>query len=162
MRALPAATRACLPQNLRGFKSASRSWLCQLYYRDPRLHFEVWNLGERRGLIEIGLHFESQDRERNLALLAGFSRRMVEVKASLGPRWEASRGGVDEGVRPCHHEPFSDEVLERVSGRLATGSSDTHARRYLPGRIMARAWRIRWRRLRALRGRRRLSRATAS
>jgi hypothetical protein len=122
MRALPAATRARLPQNLRGFKSASRSWLCQLYYRDPRLHFEVWNLGERRGLIEIGLHFESQDRARNLALLAGFSRRMVEVKASLGPQWEAEPWdrGWTKVYETVPYEPFSDEVLEQVSGRLAT------------------------------------------
>ena len=89
MQALPTATRAHLPPHLSQFRSAHRGWLCQLYYRDPRLHYEVWSLGERRGLIEIGLHFESQDHARNLALLAGFSRRMMEVKASLGPQWEA-------------------------------------------------------------------------
>jgi hypothetical protein len=122
MRALPAATRVRLPQNLRRFKSTSRSWLCQLYYRDPRLHYEVWNLGERRGLIEIGLHFESTDRARNLALLAGFSRRMVEVKASLGSQWEAEPWdrGWTKVYETVPYEPFSDEVLEQVSGRLAT------------------------------------------
>jgi len=121
MRALPAATRACLPQNLRGFKSASRSWLCQLYYRDPRLHYEVWNLGERRGLIEIGLHFESQDRARNLALLAGFSRRMVEVKASLGPQWEAEPWdrGWTKVYETVPYQPFGDDVLESIAARLA-------------------------------------------
>ena len=72
MQALPSATREHLPPPLRKFKSASRGWLCQLYYRDPRLHYEVWNMEERRGLLEIGLHFESKDRAKNLALLAGF------------------------------------------------------------------------------------------
>lgn len=121
MRALPAATRARLPQNLRGFKSASRSWLCQLYYRDPRLHYEVWNLGERRGLIEIGLHFESTDRARNLALLAGFSRRMVEVKASLGPQWEAEPWdkGWTKVYETVPYQPFGDDVLESIAARLA-------------------------------------------
>ena len=86
------------------------------------LDYDVWNLGERRGLIEIGLHFESQDRARNLALLAGFSRRMVEVKASLGPQWEAEPWdkGWTKVYETVPYEPFSDEVLEQVSGRLAT------------------------------------------
>ena len=121
MRALPVATRVRLPQNLRRFKSTSRSWLCQLYYRDPRLHFEVWNLGERRGLIEIGLHFESQDRARNLALLAGFSRRMMEVKTSLGPQWEAEPWdkGWTKVYETVSYQPFSDEVLESIAARLA-------------------------------------------
>lgn len=121
MHALPAATRAHLPPSLRKFRSATRSWLCQFYYRDPRLHYEVWNLGERRGLIEVGLHFESQDRARNVALLAGFSRRMVEVKASLGPQWEAEPW--DKGWTKVYetilYEPFSDEMLESVAARLA-------------------------------------------
>jgi hypothetical protein len=121
MHALPAATREHLPPGLRRFKSVSRGWLCQLYYRDPRLHYEVWNLGERRGLIEIGLHFESRDRARNLALLAGFSRRMVEVKASLGPQWEAEAWdkGWTKVYETISYQPFSDDLLESVSARLA-------------------------------------------
>jgi hypothetical protein len=121
MHALPAATRAHLPPHLRKFKSAARSWLCQLYYRDPRLHYEVWNLGERRGVIEIGLHFESQDRARNAALLADFSRRMVEVKAALGAQWEAEPWdkGWTKVYETVPYEPFSHEVLEAISARLA-------------------------------------------
>jgi hypothetical protein len=121
MRALPVATRVRLPQNLRRFKSTSRSWLCQLYYRDPRLHYEVWNLGERRGRLEIGLHFESRDRATNAALLAGFSRRMVEVKAGLGPGWEAEQWdkGWTKVYETVPYEPFSDEVLAAVAARLA-------------------------------------------
>src|SRR5574341_803761 len=49
MQALPNAVRGQLPPSLRKFKSSTRAWLCQLYYADPRLHYEVWNLGERRG-----------------------------------------------------------------------------------------------------------------
>jgi hypothetical protein len=85
------------------------------------LDYEVWNLGERRGLIEIGLHFESTDRARNLALLAGFSRRMVEVKASLGLQWEAEPWdkGWTKVYETVPYEPFSGEVLESVAARLA-------------------------------------------
>ena len=121
MHALPVATRAHLPPRLRKFKSAARGWLCQLYYRDPQLHYEVWNLGERRGLLEIGLHFESLDRARNVALLAGFSRRMVEVKAALGPQWEAEQWdkGWTKVYEAVPYEPFSAVFLENVSQRLA-------------------------------------------
>ncbi|HKZ69267.1 MAG TPA: hypothetical protein VJ020_04255, partial [Anaerolineales bacterium] len=89
MHALPAAAREHLPPHLQKFKAASRGWLCQLYYRDPRLHYEVWNLGERRGLLETGLHFESRERHVNEALLRGFFPHMIEIKATLGPGWEA-------------------------------------------------------------------------
>jgi hypothetical protein len=121
MALLPAAARAHLPASLRRFRSAHRSWLCQLYYRDPRLHYEVWNLGERRGLLEIGLHFESRDREENAALLRGFSQRMVAVKAALGQQWEAEAWdkGWTKVYETVPYEPFSDEVLEAIAKRLA-------------------------------------------
>jgi hypothetical protein len=41
MRAFPAAVRAALPPELRRFRSSHRAWLCQLYQRDPRLHWEA-------------------------------------------------------------------------------------------------------------------------
>lgn len=121
MQALPNGVREQLPPPLRKFRSSVRAWLCQLYYTDPRLHYEVWNLGERRGLLEIGLHFESQDHARNTALLAGFSRHMVEVKARLGPQWEAEPWdkGWTKVYETVPYEPFSTEVLDTVSRRLA-------------------------------------------
>ena len=121
MQALPSATRAHLPPRLRRFKTITRSWLCQLYYQDTHLHYEVWNLGERRGRIEIGLHFEGKDRAKNMALLAGFARRMIEVKASLGPQWEAEQWdkGWTKVYETVPYEPFSDELLAAVSARLA-------------------------------------------
>ncbi len=122
MRELPAATRGHLPARLRQFKSAHRSWLCQLYYRDPSLHYEVWNMGQARGKLELGLHFESRDRDRNAALLAGFSRQLVEIKATLGPQWEAEAWdkGWSKVYEVLPYEPFSDETLEAVAARLAS------------------------------------------
>jgi hypothetical protein len=121
MQALPGATRAHLPAGLRKFRSAHRGWLCQLYYRDPRLHYEVWNLGQQRGLLELGLHFESRDRAVNAALLAGFSRHMAEVKATLGPQWEAEPWdkGWSKVYEVLPYEPFSDDTLRAVAARLA-------------------------------------------
>src|SRR5215207_2118003 len=89
MRALPGAIRGHLPAGQRKFKTSVWGWLCQIYYRDPRLHYEFWNMGEQRGKFEFGLHFESRDRAVNAALLAGFSRHMAEIKDALGPQWEA-------------------------------------------------------------------------
>ncbi|MGH2523380.1 MAG: hypothetical protein ACRDH2_12830, partial [Anaerolineales bacterium] len=121
MQALPDAVRAQLPPSLRKFKSSVRGWLCQLYYHDSHLHYEVWNLGERRGRIEIGLHFESRDRAKNAALLTGFARRMVEVKAALGPQWEAEQWdkGWTKVYETVPYEPFSDELLASIAARLA-------------------------------------------
>ena len=121
MQALPAATRERLPPPLRKFRTAGRAWLCQLYYADPGLHYEVTNLGERRGLIEIGLHFESRNSATNSALLAGFLNHMVEVKATLGPQWEAEQWdrGWTKIYETIPYEPFSAETLAAVAGRLA-------------------------------------------
>ena len=121
MHALPAAVRERLPPPLQKFRATPRGWLCQLYYRDPRLHFEVWNLGERRGLLEIGLHFESKDHVVNERLLRGFFRHMVEVKATLGPQWEAEYWdkGWTKVYETLPYEPFSTELLASVAQRLA-------------------------------------------
>ena len=121
MAQLPAATRGHLPAGLRQFRSAHRSWLCQLYYQDPRLHYEVWNLGERRGRLELGLHFESREPQENAALLRAFSARMVAVKAALGPQWEAEKWdrGWTKVYETVPYEAFSDEYLNRIARRLA-------------------------------------------
>ncbi|MBI5054537.1 MAG: hypothetical protein HZC38_12545 [Chloroflexi bacterium] len=128
MLALPSATREHLPPELKKFKTATRSWLCQLYYRDSRLHYEVWNMGERRGLLEIGLHFESKDRNENVFLLNHFSRYMIEVKSHLGSQWEAEMW--DKGWAKVYetipYQPFADDVLEDVSKRLARAMTVLH------------------------------------
>lgn len=119
--ALPASTRARLPRHLREFKVNRRSWLVQLYYAHPLLHYEVWNLGERRGELEIGLHFESRDRAENERLLAGFQSRLFEIKAELGDSIEAEQW--DKGWTKVYEviprETFTADYLEHVASRLA-------------------------------------------
>lgn len=72
-------------------------------------------------MLEIGLHFESRDQAENETLLRGFDRRMVEVKAALGPQWEAEMW--DKGWTKIYetvpYEPFSNKLLETISKRLA-------------------------------------------
>ena len=120
-QSLPAATRAQLPPELRKFRTAARSCLVQLYYADPRLHYEVWNLGQERGLMEIGLHFESHDRATNDRCLAGFQRHMFEVKAALGADWEAEPWdkGWTKVYTTIERESFTGEYLDRVAQQLA-------------------------------------------
>jgi len=121
MRALPEAVRPKLPRRLRDFKVAGRSWLAQFYYDDPRLHYEVWNLGDRRKRLEIGLHFESTNRDLNARLLEAMSAHLFEIKAELGPTFEAEPW--DKGWTKVYEtislESFNADYLERVAVRLA-------------------------------------------
>lgn len=121
MQALPQRLRGHLPPGLRAFRWRARPWLVQVYYGDPAFHYEVWMLGERRGRIEIGLHFESRDPERNRAALAAVVPWIWEIRARLGPFVEAEpwdRGWAK--VFETHPLPPPDEEsLERFAGRLA-------------------------------------------
>jgi hypothetical protein len=121
MSALPAAVRPRLPRRLREFKAAGRAWLMQFHYDDPRIHYEVWNLGERRGRLEIGLHFEAREADLNARLLDGMLAHLFEIKAELGPSFEAEPW--DKGWTKVYEtiplEKFSAEYLERVAARVA-------------------------------------------
>lgn len=121
MRAIPAATRAKLPKNLQGFKTHTRPWLVQLSYADPLLHFEVVTLGERRGILEIGLHFESRDPTVNTRLLNDFLQHLFEIKTELGNQVEAEKW--DRGWTKIYEtiplESYTEDYLDRVAGRLA-------------------------------------------
>ena len=121
MTALPAAVRPRLVKRLREFKAAGRAWLMQLYYDDPRIHYEIWNLGERRGRLEIGLHFEAREADLNARLLDGMLAHLFEIKAELGPSFEAEPW--DKGWTKVYEtiplDKFSTEYLERVATRVA-------------------------------------------
>jgi hypothetical protein len=121
MRALPNATRPKLPRKLQGFKTNVRSWLVQFYYTQPLLHYEVVTLGERRGVLEIGLHFESRHHDENARLLDGFLQHLIEIKAQLGDQVEAEMW--DKGWTKVYEtiplETMTDDYLNRVAERLA-------------------------------------------
>ena len=121
MRALPAATRVKLPRKLQTFKNNTRPWLVQFYYADPLLHYEVVTLGERRGKLEIGLHFESRNGAVNVQLLEGMMQHLFEIKAELGDQVEAEMW--DKGWTKVYEtlplETFNEAYLNRVAERLA-------------------------------------------
>lgn len=121
MRALPAVMRAKLPKKLQAFKVNTRPWLVQFYYTSTLLHYEVVTLGERRGILEIGLHFESRDPEVNARLLDGFMAHLFEIKAELGDQVEAERW--DKGWTKVYEtiplETMNEDYLNRVADRLA-------------------------------------------
>jgi hypothetical protein len=121
MRAIPPATRAKLPKKLQGFKVATRSWLVQLYYTDPLLHYEVVTLGVKRGQLELGLHFESRNSAINARLLDGMARYLIEIKAELGESFEAEMW--DRGWTKVYEtipmETFDEAYVDRVAARLA-------------------------------------------
>lgn len=121
MRALPNAVRAKLPKSLQPFKNNLRPWLVQFYYGNALLHYEVVTHGERRGLLEIGLHFESRNPDENARLLNGFLQHLFEIKAELGDQIEAEMW--DKGWTKVYEtlplETMTDAYLERVAERLA-------------------------------------------
>ena len=121
MRTLPAATRAKLPPQWQDFKTHVRPWLVQLSYGDPLLHYDVVTLGQRRGVLEIGLHFESRDSAVNARLLEGFLRHLFEIKVELGDSFEAEMW--DKGWTKVYEtipfETFDEVYVERVARRLA-------------------------------------------
>ena len=121
MRALPEAIHPKLPKRLRALQTAGRAWLVQFYYDDPRIHYEVWNLGERRGRLEIGLHFEAREADVNARLLDGMLAHLFEIKAELGPSFEAEPW--DKGWTKVYEtiplDRFSTDYLERVAARVA-------------------------------------------
>lgn len=121
MRALPNAVRAQLPRSLQAFKTNLRPWLVQFYYANAQLHYEVVTHGERRGVLEIGLHFESRNPDENARLLNGFMQHLFEIKAELGDHMEAEMW--DKGWTKVYEtlplETMNDNYLNRVAERLA-------------------------------------------
>lgn len=119
--ALPVATRSRLSKRLQAFEVQRRSWLVQLHYGTPLLHYEVWDLGDRRRRLEIGLHFESRDRDENERLLRGFQSSLFEIKAELGESVEAEAW--DKGWSKVYEliprESFTSAYVDRVAARLA-------------------------------------------
>jgi hypothetical protein len=122
MRALPDAVRTHLPPERHGFRSQARSWLAQLYYGDPLLHFEIWWLPEQRTKrLELGLHFESRDAALNERLLQRFSAHLFEIKDVLGPDVEAEMW--DKGWTKVYEvrtiEGFDRDTLDAIAARMA-------------------------------------------
>jgi hypothetical protein len=100
-------------------QSRVRSSMLQLYFEDPRQHYELW-LRKRDGLVELGLHFEGE-REDSLARVAAVSEAMPLVLGGLGPEVEAEewteRWTRVHETRPLM--PLTEEYAAELGSRLA-------------------------------------------
>ncbi|MEW5718583.1 MAG: hypothetical protein AB1817_08155 [Chloroflexota bacterium] len=112
-------TRKQLPRALKNFEPRSFFTIVKIFYRNPKIHYEVWVRGQER-LIEIGLHLEA-DKPTNDALLAFFNSRAIEIHAELGPRieieqWTNSWSRVHEIVP---YESLNADLVDQLAIKLA-------------------------------------------
>lgn len=119
MRALPSELKPLLPEQYKTFQTFTRSWLSQLYFDDPRLHYEFAYVGQRG--FEIGLHFESKNKPLNQQLLAANIYYMVDLKVTLGEDWVAEDW--DKGWTKVYtlipKIKFSEALLTSAATQLA-------------------------------------------
>ena len=120
LETLPDLARQQLPPELRGFQVHPRvTTLMKLYYGHSSVHYEVW-IQRRRGIVELGLHFEGDPESnfRHLELLRGFSEK---IRSSLGDGAEVEQWG--RGWTRVHQtlplEPLSDDFMIEVSFELS-------------------------------------------
>jgi hypothetical protein len=118
-RDLPSELRRRLPSALHGFTYKPRGSLAQVYFRDPRVHYEAW-FHWRTGRLELGLHFE-RDERTNDRLFQSFDRYILQLKDELGQsidleRWDKGWARLYE-TWPC--EKVDDPFRARMSDRFA-------------------------------------------
>ena len=120
--------------SLRNFNSERSGRLIKIWYSDPAVHFEVQMLSgtwapRRKPCLEIGLHLESKDAERNDRIL----NRLLGERSSWEPDLEGAESGKAFGPQsarwrrvsevvdlPALDEDFADEVAERFSSYIKT------------------------------------------
>lgn len=119
---------------LRNFNSERSGRLIKIWYSDPAVHFEVqwlsrtWSPGKNE-CLEVGLHLESKDVERNDRILGrllgertswGNHLPSAETGKAIGPmasRWRRVSEVMDY---PALDEDFAGEVAERFSTYIKT------------------------------------------
>jgi len=82
------STRARLSPELQRLEARHQGALIKLFDAEPAVHFELW-LHHNRARVEIGLHFETRDADRNQRLLEYVGEELMFIKATLGPGVEA-------------------------------------------------------------------------
>jgi hypothetical protein len=113
-----------LPKNLQNYHFGETTWLFQMYYgHEKRIHYEVSRVTAFRGkMLEIGLHFESKDKELNYRYLQLFQDHLIQVRDALGEQvvaevWDKGWTKVYEAYP---NEVFTAETQAFVAQRLAT------------------------------------------
>ena len=120
LQTLPDLVRQQLPPELGDFQLHPRvTSLTKFYYDRASVHYEVW-IQKRRGIVELGLHFEGDPESnfRHLEMLMGY---WDEIRSSLGESVELQQW--DRGWCRAHEtvplQPLSDDFLVEVSLKLS-------------------------------------------
>lgn len=125
LRAVVERVREALPLGLRDFQVLGpMASLVKLHYGDRRVHYEAW-VQQKRGIVEVGLHFEG-DPHSNARSLEALSRRYAEIASALGPgvepeQWTESwtRIHMTLPIAPLEG-PFVAQVTERLATLIRT------------------------------------------
>lgn len=77
-----------LPQHIladwQDFRFGETKWIFQVYYHQRQIHYEVSRPYSHAGRrVEIGLHFESRNRELNTYWLQQLSRHLFEIRDAM-------------------------------------------------------------------------------
>jgi hypothetical protein len=82
------ATRAQLPEEFATLQTRVQGPLIKVFGDEPAIHFELW-LHRGRARVELALHFETRDPDRNQRLLEFMVDELAFLKATLSERLEA-------------------------------------------------------------------------
>jgi hypothetical protein len=82
-----ASLTEAMGREMEGFGSRQRFGYLQYYRGDASIHYEIW-VQRKTQRLEIGLHFESPDRDRNYAAAEALAERAPEIVARVGPEYE--------------------------------------------------------------------------
>jgi hypothetical protein len=138
LRRVETLLRERVSGDLRDFHWAYVAYMAKAWYGNKDLHYEItWR--ERLGVIEIGLHFES-DPLTNARLLAAFGANAKAVRRTLADarieEWDRGWARVWEALP--HRRPdleLATELADRIAGYVTT--LERILRRELPSDV---AW----------------------
>jgi hypothetical protein len=134
LRGVLEAARARLPGPLQQLETRHQGSLIKLWRDEPAIHFEM-AVHHGRGRVELALHFETRDAQRNRRLLEYVADDLPFLKEALGTGLEAEpwdkgwtrlyltrpveRLGADEQARLAVAFAEFIEVLEPISQEAA-------------------------------------------
>lgn len=117
--ALPERVRLLLPTPLQGFKHRTFFSLVQFWYEEPTFHFEAWPQ-HKYNVMEIGLHLEHREAERNARLHRYLDERFIEIRVQVGEVWlERWDHGWHKLYKTLPLVPYSEPFIEQVAQELA-------------------------------------------
>ena len=119
LETLPDLLRQQLPPELAGFQVHPRvTSLTKFYYGKASIHYEVW-IQKRKGIIELGLHFEGEP-ESNFRHLELLKSLLPEIHNALGDTFEIEEWdrGWTRAYEDVALEPLTDDFLVEVSFKM--------------------------------------------